>query len=45
MYQHLVHRISLQNLERMFEDCFGLRVNLMELLLMKSLMARRYRRT
>jgi predicted RecB family nuclease len=45
MYQHVVHRISFQNLEHMFEDCFGLRVNLMELHLMKSLMARRYRTT
>jgi predicted RecB family nuclease len=43
MYQHVVHRISLQNLERMFEDCFGLRVNLNELHLMKYLVARRYR--
>jgi predicted RecB family nuclease len=43
MYQHVVHRISFQNLERMFEDCFGLRVNLNELHLMKSLVARRYR--
>lgn len=43
MYQHVVHRISLQHLEVMFEDCFGLRVCLQELHMMKSLMARRYR--
>ena len=30
MYQHVVHRISLQHLEAMFEDCFGLRVGFME---------------
>ena len=28
MYQHVVHRISLQHLEAMFEDCFGLRVGI-----------------
>jgi predicted RecB family nuclease len=43
MYQHVVHRISLQRLEATFEDCFGLRVNLQELHMMKSLVARRYR--
>ena len=31
MYQHVVHRISFQHLEAMFEDCFGLRVGYMEL--------------
>ena len=30
MYQHVVHRVSLHHLEAMFEDCFGLRVGLME---------------
>jgi predicted RecB family nuclease len=43
MYQHVVHHISLQRLEAMFEDCFGLRVNLQELHMMKSLVARYYR--
>jgi hypothetical protein len=43
MYQYVVHRISLQRLEAMFEDCFGLRVSLQELHMMKSLLARRYR--
>ena len=45
MYQHVVHRISLHHLEAMFEDCFGLRVGIMEVLMIKSLMARRYRQT
>jgi predicted RecB family nuclease len=45
IYQHVVHRISLRNLEIMFEDCFGLRVGYMEVLLIKMLMARRYRKT
>jgi predicted RecB family nuclease len=45
MYQHVVHRISLQHLEAMFEDCFGLRVGFVELHMLKSLMARRYRPT
>ena len=39
MYQHVVHRISFQHLEAMFEDCFGLRVGFTELHMMKSLMA------
>jgi predicted RecB family nuclease len=43
MYQHVVHRISLQRLEAMFEDCFGLRVGLVEIHMLKSLVARRYR--
>src|SRR5262249_20616340 len=45
MYQYVVHRISLRHLEMMFEDCFGLRVGYMEVLLIKMLMARRYRKT
>ncbi|WP_422923309.1 IS66 family transposase [Singulisphaera sp. PoT] len=43
MYQHIVHRVSFQHLETMFEDCFGLRVGLQELFMMKALMANRYR--
>ncbi len=43
MYQHVVHRISFQHLEAMFEDCFGLRVSFVELHMLNSLMARRYR--
>jgi hypothetical protein len=42
MYQHVVHRISFQHLEAMFEDCFGLRVGFTELHMLKALMARRY---
>jgi predicted RecB family nuclease len=45
MYQHIVHRISLHHLETMFVDCFGLRVGVMEVLMIKTLMARRYRKT
>lgn len=43
MYQHVVHRISFQHLETMFEDCFGLRFGFTEIHMLKSLMARRYR--
>ncbi len=45
MYQHVVHRVSLQHLEQMFDDCFGLRVCLQQLHRFKSLLARRYRPT
>jgi len=44
IYKHIVHRISLRHLETMFEDCFGLRVGYMEVLMIKHLMARRYRK-
>src|SRR3989304_864601 len=45
IYQHVVHRISLEGIETMFEECFGLRVGLQELHMMKSLMAQHYRET
>jgi Transposase IS66 family/RNase_H superfamily len=45
MYQHIVYRISLDHLEAMFKDSFGLRVGVMEVLMIKTLMARRYRET
>jgi predicted RecB family nuclease len=45
IYQHVVHRISLHQLEAMLEDCFGLRVGLMEVVMIKTLMARRYHKT
>jgi predicted RecB family nuclease len=45
VYQHIVHRISLHHLETMLEDCFGLRVGVMEVVMIKTLMARRYRAT
>ena len=45
MYQHVAHRASLEHLEAMFEDCFGLRVGLQEVLVIKALLANRYRVT
>jgi hypothetical protein len=45
MYQHVVHRISFNHLETMFEDCFGLRVGQWEAHMLKALMANRYRET
>jgi predicted RecB family nuclease len=43
MYQHVVHRISFQQLEVTFEENFGLRVGLVELHMIKSQVARGYR--
>jgi predicted RecB family nuclease len=45
VYQHIVHRVSLRQLEAMFEDCFGLSVRLWELMDIKALMAARYQST
>jgi len=45
MYQHVVHRVSLKQLETMFEDCFDLRVGRQELQAIRALMANRYRKT
>jgi hypothetical protein len=45
VYQHVVHRLPLQNLDGMLEECFGLRVGRDGLHEMKSLMATRYRDT
>jgi predicted RecB family nuclease len=45
MYQHVVHRVSLQNLVVMFDEFFGIRVNVQELHMIKCLMGRRYRAT
>ncbi len=45
VYLLVVHRISLHQVEVMFEDCFGLRVGTMEVRMIKTLMARRYRQT
>jgi predicted RecB family nuclease len=42
MYQHVAQRISLHNLQDMFEEFFGLRIVEEELLMIKSLMAKRY---
>jgi predicted RecB family nuclease len=44
MYQYVVNRISLEHIEAMFVDCFGFRVNLQELLVIKALLAKRYRK-
>jgi len=45
VYQHVVHRISFQQIEEMFKECFSLRVNSVELHMIKTLMAKRYRPT
>ncbi len=45
MYQLVVHRISLRQIEVMLADCFDLRVGFMEVLAIKVLMARHYRET
>jgi predicted RecB family nuclease len=43
MYQHVVHRISLQSVSDMVEEMFGVRVHLCEVTMLKGLMARYYR--
>jgi hypothetical protein len=43
VYQLVVHRSSLHQIELLFEDWFGLRVNVMEVAAIRVLMARRYR--
>src|SRR5256885_11976006 len=45
LFRSIVHRISLHHLETMFDDCFGLRVGVMEVVMIKTLMARRYSKT
>src|SRR5213078_1128944 len=45
VYQLVVHRTSLHHIEMMLDDYFGLRVGFMEVLMIKILMARRYRQT
>ncbi len=45
MYQIVVHRLSLHQVEALLDDCFGLRVNAMEVMMLKILMAKRYRQT
>ncbi len=45
MYHHGVHRVSLENLAVMFEDFFGIRINVQELHMIKCLMGRHYRPT
>jgi predicted RecB family nuclease len=43
MYQHVVHRVSVQGVRDMIEELFGLRVHLCEVSMFKGLMARYYR--
>jgi predicted RecB family nuclease len=45
MYHHVVHRISFEQLERMIEESFNLRVGSAEFHMIKTLMAQRYRET
>jgi predicted RecB family nuclease len=45
MSQHVVHRVNLPHLEGMFDECFGLSATRGELQEIRSLMARRYRKT
>ena len=42
MYLHVAHRLSLQTISTMLEDCFGLRVHATEMQDLKGLMARHY---
>src|SRR5262249_41940633 len=43
MYEHVVHRVSVQGVRDMIEELFGLRVHLCEVSMFKGLMARYYR--
>src|SRR5260221_10657873 len=45
MSQYVVHRVNLSQLQGMFEENFGLSVTRGELHEIRSLMARRYRKT
>jgi predicted RecB family nuclease len=45
IYQHMVHRISFVQLEKMFRDCFGLNVNYQEIHMFKILLSKYYRST
>ncbi len=45
VYQQIVHRVSIRQLEAMFEDCFGLTVSRWELMDIKAVMGERYRKT
>jgi hypothetical protein len=45
MSQYVVHHVKFPHLEGMFEECFRLSVTREELQLIRSLMARRYRKT
>jgi hypothetical protein len=43
MYQHVVHRVSLQGVSDMAEELFGIRVHIDEVNMFKALLARYYR--
>ena len=45
MYQHVVHRVNLSQIQVMFEECFGLSVSREELRGIRGVMAYRYRKT
>jgi predicted RecB family nuclease len=45
MYEHVAHRVSLENLGESLRECFGLRVNADEIHGFKYLMARHYETT
>jgi hypothetical protein len=45
MYQHIVHRVNLSQIQAMFEECFGLSVSREELRGIRGVMAYRYRKT
>jgi predicted RecB family nuclease len=45
MYQHIAHQISLETVETMIAEFFGLRVHRCEVFMFKTLMARYYRAT
>src|SRR3954451_7264636 len=42
MYEHVVHRISFENLTEMFKECFGLDISLEEMHMFKTILARYY---
>jgi hypothetical protein len=45
MYQHVVHRVSFENLAEMFKECFGVDISVVEMHMFKTILARFYRRT
>jgi predicted RecB family nuclease len=45
MNQHVAHRVNISHLQAMLEECFGLSVNREELQGIRTLMAKRYRKT
>ena len=45
MYQHIVHRMSYQQLEGMIHECFGLPIKYEEIFMFKRLLGRYYQRT